>query len=114
MQTLQIVKLVDFLDIVPFHIQNLQVFKLGYIEQIIDLIKRAIKFLKLFKSQYSLNFFEFTSCNMQYLKILETSAQVSERPDDRVIQFEFIQTWQDLSSDLQKVTLGVNSQLYLG
>jgi len=63
-----------------------------YIEQLVDFVVADIKLFKLLKSHNTLDFFYFTSCNIQYSYILKRSSNVSETSDYRINQLQEFKT----------------------
>ena len=84
-------------------------FQEANIEQIFNVVKGNVKLFKLFKCLNSLDFFEFTSGQVQHSHISKACANIAETLDDRVVQFELLEATKDLTCHLQVVALGVYS-----
>ena len=74
----QIVQLIKVFHVVPFEVQHLQVLNKTNVKQLIYFIITYVQFFQLFECLYALNFFEFTSSNVEHPHVLEGRTHISE------------------------------------
>ena len=76
--------------VVSFKIKDLKVLAEANVEQLFDVVKTDVKLFELGECLNSLELLQFTSCQVQDPHVLEGGANVSERPNYGVIEFEVL------------------------